>query len=309
MRFSTAFVAMAAMASATITTAAPAPSPANNQTLTILNYALSLEYLEAEFYKQGLAKFNESDFTNGGFNSSVRDRFVHIGEHENEHIMVLTSVIKNMTGTPVSACNYTFPMDNVTQFLAVAQALETTGVSAYLGAASGLRGNLLTTAASITAVEARHAAYLNELWGQSAAPYAFDTPLGTREVLTLAMNFISSCPHNMTVKPFNQLMATLPASGSNSTMVTTSFQGIGANSTSTYCQFLFSNYVAVSPRSECALPDIATGYVYVFVTRNVIPITLTKDSNVLAGPALLFNGAHNNGTATNGTTTNGTTTN
>jgi len=309
MRFSTVFVAMAAIATATITTAAPTPKSSNNQTLTILNYALSLEHLEAEFYKQGLAKFNESDFTNGGFNATVRDRFSDIGDQENTHVMALTSVIESMNGTAVPICNYTFPMDNVTQFLAVAQALENTGVSAYLGAASNLTGDLLTDAASITAVEARHASYLNELWGQYGAPYAFDTPLGPREVITIASNFISSCPHNITIKPFNQLTASLPAAGSNSSMVTTSFMGTGSNSTnSTYCQFLYGNSVSVSPRSECSLPMNATGYVYVLITKNKTPLTLEKDSSILAGPALLFNtiSSQSNGTQNNGTQTNGT---
>ncbi|KAF9109358.1 hypothetical protein BGW39_005134, partial [Mortierella sp. 14UC] len=145
-------------------------------------------------------------------------------------------------------------------FLAVAQALENTGVSAYLGAASGLSGRLLTAAASITTVEARHAAYLNELWGQSGFPYAFDTALGPREIATLATNFITSCPYDLGVKPFAQLTASLPAAGSNSTMVSTSFEGKGNMTDSTYCQFLYGNNVTVSPRSECALPDNASGY-------------------------------------------------
>ncbi|KAG0060468.1 hypothetical protein BGZ89_012242 [Linnemannia elongata] len=280
MRFSTVFVAMAAIATATITTAAPTPKSSNNQTLTILNYALSLEHLEAEFYKQGLAKFNESDFTNGGFNATVRDRFSDIGDQENTHVMALTSVIESMNGTAVPI--------------------------SYLGAASNLTGDLLTDAASITAVEARHASYLNELWGQYGAPYAFDTPLGPREVITIASNFISSCPHNITIKPFNQLTASLPAAGSNSSMVTTSFMGTGSNSTnSTYCQFLYGNSVSVSPRSECSLPMNATGYVYVLITKNKTPLTLEKDSSILAGPALLFNtiSSQSNGTQTNGTQT------
>ncbi|KAF9148669.1 hypothetical protein BG015_009575 [Linnemannia schmuckeri] len=311
MRFSTGFIALAVFAIVTLTTAAPTLNPGgDNQTMTALNYALSLEYLQAEFYKQGLAKFNESDFTNAGFDAKVRDRFTQIGEHENEHVSTLTSAIRSMNGSPVPMCNYSFPMDNVTQFLAAAQALETTGVSAYLGAASGLSddlstaaasglsNDLVTTAASITTVEARHAAYLNELWGQSGMPYAFDTPLGPRAVVTLATNFITSCPYNTTVKPFAQLTAWLPAAGSNSTKVTTSFEGNGANLNSTYCQFLFGNNVTVSPRDECALPQNATGYVYVLVTKDRTPLTLDRDSNVLAGPALLFN----NGTqSTNGT--------
>ncbi|KAF8946628.1 hypothetical protein BGZ47_011771 [Haplosporangium gracile] len=303
MRFSTVFVAMAAFAIATLTTAAPAPkSGSNNQTMTnqtlaVLNYALTLEHLEAEFYKQGLANFNETAFTNAGFDAKVRNRFGNISEQENQHVSALTSIITSMKGSPVPICNYSFPMDNVTHFLAAAQAIENIGVSAYLGiasnlstVASGLSGNLTTVLPSIATVEARHASYLNELWGQSGMPYAFDTPLGPREIATLATNFITSCPFNTTVKPFAQLNATLPAAGSNSTKVMTSFMGNGANLNSTFCQFLFGNNVTVSPRDECALPQNATGYVYVLITKDNTTFTSNKDSNVLAGPAYLFNG-------------------
>ncbi|KAF9142279.1 hypothetical protein BGX30_002987 [Mortierella sp. GBA39] len=295
--------------SAATPTATSAPMPTFNKTLAALNYALSLELLEAEFYKMGLAKFNESAFTDGGFDGNVRDRFVQIGDNENEHVSAITSAIAFMNGTAVTACNYTFPMDNLTQFLTAAQVIENTGVSAYLGAVSGLKGTLLTTVASIAVVEARHASYLNELLGEPGFPYAFGTPLGPREVATLATNFISSCPYNMTIKPFTRLNATLPAFGSNSTMVTTSFEGADANSTSTFCQFLFGNNVTVSPRSQCDLPMNATGYVFVLITKNETPISLNRDSNVIAGPALLFNNgtlSSGNGTQTNGTQTNGT---
>ncbi|KAG0297291.1 hypothetical protein BGZ96_007028 [Linnemannia gamsii] len=339
MRFSTVFVAMAALATtssfttaapattSTCTTTAPAPTstsgdnstrpggnstrPGGNDTnivTTALNYALTLENLQAEFYTQGLAKFNESAFTDAGFNASAYGRFVEIGNQENEHVASLVTLIENLKGKPVPLCNYSFPMDNLTEFLTSARALETTSVSAYLGAISDLNGNLSTNAASIAAVEARHAAYLNELWGQSPFPYAFDTPLSQRAVATLASNFITSCPFDIGVKPFAQLNATLPAAGSNSTMVSTSFEGMSSNMTnSTWCQFLYGNKVMVSPRTECALPANLTGYVYVVVTKNKTPVSLMKDTNILAGPALLFNIF--NGTSTNGTVTNGTMTN
>jgi len=275
-------------------TSASSPSPTSNVTaanIKILNYALTLEHLEAEFYKAGLAKFNASAFTSAGFDAKVRDRFVHIGQHENSHVTTLTSVINSMKGKPVPVCQYNFPMANLTQFLAVAQALENTGVSAYLGAASGLSGALLTAAASITTVEARHSAYLNELWNQTAFPYAFDTPLSPQSVVTIASNFITSCPYNLGVTPFNQLTATLPSG--NSTSVTTSFSGNG-NSTSatTYCQFIYGMSSAVSPRSNCSLPSDADGYVYVLITDSSTPIAVTNSSHILAGPALLFNGNH-----------------
>ncbi|KAG0367432.1 ferritin-like domain-containing protein [Gamsiella multidivaricata] len=284
MRFTTIACALVAAA-----TAFAAPVRKNSAT-SVLNYALTLEHLESEFYKQGLAKFDESSFTDAGFDAKVRDRLVHIGEHESDHVSTLTSVIKSLKAKPVPVCEYNFPMDNITQFLAIAQALENTGVSAYLGAASGLSGDLLTAAAQITTVEARHASYLNELWGQLGAPYSFDTALSSEQIVTIATSFIKSCPYDLGVKPFNHLTATLPSE--DSTKVTTAFTGKGANSNKTYCQFLYGNKNAVSPRSECTLPADAEGYVFVIVTDSKTPVTLTSQSNILAGPTLLFSGTH-----------------
>lgn len=282
-----------AIASAIAATVMAAPmSLAKRDTASdigVLNYALTLENLEAEFYKQGLAKYDESDFKNAGFDTKIWDRFNHIKEHETTHVTVLTEVIKSLNGSPVPACKYNFPLDSLTSFLAVAQALENTGTSAYLGAASGLSGDLLTAAATITTVEARHSAFLNELWGQSGIPYAFDTPLNPKEIVTIASNFITSCPYDLGVMPFIQLTASLPAK--DSSKVKTSFTGDKGNS-NTWCQFLYDNKVGVSPRAQCTLPKDAEGYVYVVITDSATPITLKDDTHIVAGPALLFNGNH-----------------
>ncbi|KAI1302299.1 hypothetical protein EDD11_005634 [Mortierella claussenii] len=287
MRFSAIVYAFVALTTVAVNAA---PAPKAPSTTSILNYALTLEHLEAEFYKQGLAKFSESAFTKAGFDAKVRDRIVHIGEHENDHVSTLTSVINSLKGKPVPVCTYKFPLDNLTQFLAIAQALENTGVSAYLGAASGLSGNLLTAAAEITAVEARHASYLNELWGQIGFPYSFDTALSPAQVVTIATSFIEKCPYDLGVKPFHPLSATLPSE--NSTMVNTTFTGQDANSNKTWCQFLYGNKSSVVPRSNCSLPADAIGYVFVLVTSNKTPVNMTSQSNILAGPALLFSGTH-----------------
>ncbi|KAF9115726.1 hypothetical protein BGX27_006673 [Mortierella sp. AM989] len=283
MRLSTITFTVAALVASV--SAAPTLPPATS----VLNYALTLEHLESEFYKQGLAKFDEAAFTAAGFDAKVRERIVHIGEHESDHVSTLTTVIISLKGTPVPVCNYNFPMDNLTQFLAIAQALENTGVSAYLGAASGLSGDLLTAAASITTIEARHAAYLNELWGQLGSPYSFDTALSPRQIVTIATNFITDCPYDLGVTPFNHLTATLPKEGSS---VVTTYTGKGAKSSKTYCQFLYGNKWAVSPRSSCTLPEDAVGYVFVLITSSETPVTLTSQNNILAGPALLFSGSH-----------------
>ncbi|KAI1311041.1 hypothetical protein EDD11_003583 [Mortierella claussenii] len=289
MRFSIVAIASAIAATAVMATPARLSKRDTASDLSILNFALTLEHLEAEFYTWGLKKFSAKDFQKAGLESYVRERFVHIGEHESTHVTVLTSVIKSMGGTPVPKCSYKFPLNDVATFLAVARALENTGVSAYLGAAAGLNGDLLTAAASIATVEARHSSFLNEVSDQLGAPYAFDTPLNPQEIVTIASNFIESCPYNLGVTPFTQLTASLPAHGSSK--VKTSFAGENGHK-DTWCQFLYDNKVAVSPRRECKLPKDVLGYVYVVVTDTETPITLKDNARILAGPALLFNGDH-----------------
>ncbi|KAF9210963.1 hypothetical protein BGZ59_008721 [Podila verticillata] len=229
--------------------------------INILNFALSLEHLEAEFYKQSLAKFGRGDNTGHGYDDKIWERIDHISKHEATHVTFLTSIIESLQGTPLPPCEYKFPLDSLDSFLPIAQALEYTGTSAYLGAASGLDGDLLTAAATITTVEARHSAFLSELLGQSGIPYAFDTPLNAREVITFASNFTESCPFDISVPPFTQLTAMLPKNGD--VKVETSFEG-----------------------------EKAVGYVYVLITDSSAPLSLKDDSTIVAGPALLFNGCH-----------------
>ena len=85
--------------------------------------------------------------------------------------------------------------DSVEAFLETAQALENTGVSAYLGAAPAITDPaVLAAAASIATVEARHAGYLNLLNGDSPFPDSFDGALTRDEVLAIAGDFIVEAP-------------------------------------------------------------------------------------------------------------------
>ncbi|KAG0321472.1 hypothetical protein BGZ99_003905 [Dissophora globulifera] len=284
------FITIAATVAAVTVVATASPTTTAPSTIDVLNYALTLEHLEAAFYNIAFTKFSTADFTAAGVDSTVLDRLEHIREHENVHVSTLTSVIESLNGNPVPPCTYDFPLNNVTQFLAIAQALENTGVSAYTGAIAGLQGDYLTAAATIATVEARHASYLNELWDQLGFPYAFDTPLSPPQVVTIATSFIKECPYKIPITPNTHLTATIPASGSKK--VTTTFVGKGSNSTeNTFCQFLYGERIAVSPRAQCRLPDDAIGYVYVFVTADKSPVN-KPNSTILAGPTLLFNGTH-----------------
>lgn len=134
----------------------------------ILNYALTLEYLESEFYAQGNAKGTVLIPT-----SAAVGALATIGAHESAHVSFLTAAIKGASGTPVAKPTFDFTAKgnfldvfiNYKTFLAVAQTFEDTGVRAYKGRAAELvkGGDLLTAALNIHSVEARHASHIRQM--------------------------------------------------------------------------------------------------------------------------------------------------
>ncbi|NCI46244.1 ferritin-like domain-containing protein [Sediminibacterium soli] len=137
----------------------------------VLNFALQLEYLEANFYVKGVA-------TAGLIPAGpALTALTAIRDHENAHVGFLRNAIVAAGGTPYTytAANFDFTakgafpdvFTNYATFLAVAQALEDTGVRAYKGQAGNLMGNanrpLLTAALNIHSVEARHASHIRQM--------------------------------------------------------------------------------------------------------------------------------------------------
>ena len=143
--------------------------------LDILNFALTLEFLEADFYRRAL-KLNLS--------SEAKSIATKFGKTEQEHVDALTATIKKLGGKPVKSPKFTFPMTDEKSFLKLAQTLEDTGVSAYNGAGPSIKNkDVLGAAGSIVQVEARHAAVIRLLRGSVPAPNAFDPSLSTDKVL------------------------------------------------------------------------------------------------------------------------------
>jgi rubrerythrin len=178
--------------------------------IDILNYALTLEHLEAIFYEQGLQKFGERrleearvfDGLGRYLRRRVHENFVLIRNHERTHVETLKSVIESLGGEPVPPCTYNFKttaFTSVAKFVSVAQFLENTGVSAYDGAIAHIEAaKLLTAGATIATVEARHASYLNLLNRDVPFPAAFDEPAAPRAICEAVQaengGFIVSCP-------------------------------------------------------------------------------------------------------------------
>jgi hypothetical protein len=155
--------------------------------IDVLNYALTLEHLEAAFYQMA----SDYDLGIDPYGNSINEWAAVVGEHETAHVETLTSVITDLGGEPVVAGEYDFGVSDAQGFLMTAATLENVGVAAYDGAGQFLSNpDLLTAAGSIVAVEARHAAYFNLLIGESPFPADFETPMTPEEVLDAAGGFI-----------------------------------------------------------------------------------------------------------------------
>jgi len=153
----------------------------------ILNFALTLEYLESAFYMQAI-----SDLSPTG---ELGDLVALISQDEDMHVAGLTSAINDLGAKPVAAPGVDFgqAFANQGSFLKLAQTFEDTGVSAYNGAGPSLKSkDLLGTAGSIVQVEARHAAAIRLMNGELPAPDAFDKTLDMTQVLTAVKPFVTS---------------------------------------------------------------------------------------------------------------------
>jgi hypothetical protein len=161
--------------------------PASND-LDILNYALTLEYLEAGFYERGIA----ADLLTG----RELELVTPIRDHEVAHVQAVTDTITGLGGKPVKRPKLKFPADTFKDrdtFLATASIFEELGVKAYHGQVPLIQSvDLLGAAASIAGVESRHAAILADLTGGDPFPRPIEASLPMKAVLKAAMPYIKS---------------------------------------------------------------------------------------------------------------------
>ena len=128
---------------------------------TVLSNALVLQHLEANFYTEGLAKFDQNSFDQAGY-YNLRPLLEQVAQDEAEHVNFFTTALKAANISAVQACNYTctlsrslqldavvkdaepltrscaVPYEDVSGFLRLAQVLENVVVSAFLGAVTSV---------------------------------------------------------------------------------------------------------------------------------------------------------------------------
>jgi hypothetical protein len=211
--------------------------------ISVLNFALTLELLEASFYNKGM-----------GTSGLVTDTsyIAKIQDDENKHVTFLTSAISAAGGTPVTAADFQYldftggsgtnlgPFATVftsyQTFLAVAETFEDTGVRAYKGQAPNLLGNqtYLTAALDIHAVEARHASAIRYLrqskYGATVMPWITSTASGGTDTSGAASNdtgipqvnanYGGATPENTTAQGGVNILNLASASGSTTTVAT-----------------------------------------------------------------------------------------
>jgi hypothetical protein len=171
--------------------ASPAAAATKND-VAIANFALTLEYLEAEFYTEAVRM--------GALRGQTLRFAQVVGAHERAHVAGLRKML-GRAAVAKPSFNFRGTTENASKFEQTAVVLEDTGVAAYKGQAGLIDSDaILKAALAIHSVEARHASWIRRIAGVSPSPAAFDKPKTKAQILAAvnSTRFIANQPR-MTV--------------------------------------------------------------------------------------------------------------
>jgi hypothetical protein len=148
-------------------------SSAPSDDARVLQFALIVERLQEAFYKEA----NKS----GALKGEVAEFSRTAGGHESEHVAFITKALAGAAAKPPTF-DFGDTTSNEKKFVSTAVELEDLGLAAYNGQATNLSPKALAAAARIVSVEARHAAWIRDLAGDTPAPRPSDQPLTEAQV-------------------------------------------------------------------------------------------------------------------------------
>lgn len=175
-----AFVGAAGLLAAINAPAALGAPASVNRDRNILNFALSLEYLQADFYTEAIRL--------GALRGPLRRQATIVGEHERGHVDALRATL-GPAAIRRPSFNFRGATEDPDLFRATAVAFEDLGTAAYKGQAPNISSKeYLASAIAIHSVEARHAAWIRRLAGKTPAATAFDEPVTQSEARRLVLS-------------------------------------------------------------------------------------------------------------------------
>jgi rubrerythrin len=160
---------------------------AQGSDVEILQFALTLEFLEAEYYIRALDELD--------LRGDAAELTQELRDNESQHVETLSALIETLGGTPVAKPRFDFgeAYASTESYLRQSNILEDTGVSAYNGAGPLIQDPaVLAAAGSIVQVEARHAALVRLLRDKPPAPNPFDVASTEAEVREAVAPFVVS---------------------------------------------------------------------------------------------------------------------
>jgi rubrerythrin len=181
-------VVFGAGASLVVATRDRAATAQKQRDVDILNYALTLEFLERDFFTRGAGA--------GLLGPRAQELMEAIRGHEEQHVSLLGSAVDDLGGTPVNAPRIRYPEGTFRRratWLQTAAKLEALAVRAYHGQVTRIRSaEILAAAASIAGAESRHAAVTADLAGRNPFPAPLEGSLTQSRVLKAARPFLGS---------------------------------------------------------------------------------------------------------------------